>query len=95
MDRIKIAESKYLRNFYPRFYEEERLKTSERWPHEKPTKDEMARAGFVLLGGKNNDTVECVYCWTLIEKWLPSDDPLLEHRKFSPRCPVFGENPLQ
>ena len=92
MDRIRIAQAKYIKELFPKLFEDERLKTFYKWPHKRPSPSELAKAGFFFIG---NDTVQCAYCGHNLKDWLPLDNPLEEHKRLLPKCPVFGENPLQ
>ena len=92
---VKLAEFNYLRAIVPYYFEDLRLWTFEQWPHNKPSARDMARAGFIFRGVCGTDTVECVYCWNRMHSWHSTDDPILEHRRLAPGCPVFGENLVQ
>ena len=41
----------------------------------------MAEAGFFYSGF--GDIVICAFCGLTLNKWLPNDDPITEHRKFN------------
>lgn len=64
---------------------EERLLTFKDWhnPFIRPV--DLAKAG--LFYTKNSDRVECDDCGVQLALWSAGDDPLLEHKKFSPNCP--------
>lgn len=55
----------------------------------------LARQGFYYL--KTNDNVRCYFCHLEIGMWQKNDDPLIEHLKYSPFCPIFmkKENKLK
>ena len=44
----------------------------------------MAEAGFFYSGFA--DIVICAFCGLSLNKWLPNDDPITEHRKFNQDC---------
>ena len=44
----------------------------------------MAEAGFFYSGF--GDIVICAFCGLSLNKWLPNDDPITEHRKFNQDC---------
>ena len=44
----------------------------------------MAEAGFFYSGF--GDIVICAFCGLTLNKWLPNDDPITEHRKFNQDC---------
>ena len=44
----------------------------------------MAEAGFFYSGF--GDIVICAFCGLSLNKWLPNDDPISEHRKFNQDC---------
>ena len=44
----------------------------------------MTDAGFFYSGF--GDIVICAFCGLSLNKWLPNDDPITEHRKFNQDC---------
>lgn len=62
------------------------------WPHGKEVVcvEDLAQAGLFFTGCSDN--VACIYCDTIIHKWVPGDVPILDHFKYSPRC-LFLSNP--
>jgi hypothetical protein len=65
-----------------------RLRTFDKWSENgKPSKTEMAKAGFMSLGYE--DWVQCVFCGVRIYDWQPHDVAYTEHRKFSGQCPYL------
>ena len=44
----------------------------------------MAEAGFFYSGF--GDIVICAFCGLTLNKWLPNDDPITEHKKFNQDC---------
>ena len=63
----------------------DRLKSFETWPkYLRPTKEEMASAGFVYTG--QSDRVVCFACKREMKDWSPDDIPLHEHYKWSKEC---------
>ena len=49
--------------------------------------EKLANAGFVYTG--REDCVQCIFCAGVDWDWKEGDDPFLEHKKSSPRCPGF------
>ena len=47
--------------------------------------ESLAYAGFFRINDYN-DVVQCFACEVKLHAWEPSDDPLLEHEKWSPSC---------
>ncbi|CAI2182675.1 13292_t:CDS:2 [Funneliformis geosporum] len=77
--------------------EEVRLKTfGNWWPHDGKkgwigTSKKMAKAGFYHAPTYESiDHVACMYCEVGLEGWLSKDDPIEEHRKRLPSCPIFA-----
>ncbi|GFN98395.1 baculoviral iap repeat-containing protein 5 [Plakobranchus ocellatus] len=72
----------------------ERLKTFEAWPNEvdcKCTPEKLAEAGFYFHPCKESpDNVCCVFCDKELDGWEPDDDPMLEHKKHSKKCPYLA-----
>ena len=66
---------------------ETRLESFIDWPHEKPSEQQVAEAGFKHVEGR--DKVECIACGVRLNNWEPHDEPWEEHRKFSPSCPYI------
>lgn len=48
----------------------------------------MAQTGFYYLG--RDDQVACAFCQVQIQKWDLDDDPLAEHQRWSPSCPLLS-----
>lgn len=48
---------------------------------------DLAEAGFIARSSKD---VQCVFCHLGLSLWHEDDVPILEHRKFSPRCPFMA-----
>lgn len=71
---------------------ENRLKsfTDNNWKLPFITPDQMANAGLYYLGIL--DRVRCVFCSREFDYWQPDDDPVIEHKRKSPRCPFFNGN---
>ncbi|GAB6032527.1 Baculoviral IAP repeat containing [Chamberlinius hualienensis] len=71
--------------------ESERVKTFKEWPVSFLRPEDMARAGFAYL--KQDDNVQCVYCYKTVFGWEASDVPLFEHKKHNPQCAfIRGES---
>ena len=48
------------------------------------TPESFARAGFFYSGTADN--VMCYWCGLGLNHWEPTDDPITEHARFTPRC---------
>lgn len=59
----------------------DRLITFANWPLQSPSKEKLSEAGFYYIS--KGDIVKCAYCQVKIGRWEPSDDPEVEHRKYS------------
>lgn len=64
--------------------ETDRLKTFENWPLEYIDKHLLAKIGFYYLG--NGDRVKCFVCSYEIYNWEENDDPIADHKRYSPYC---------
>ena len=65
-------------------YYDNRLETFGNWKKTLPTKKQLAKAGFVFLGKK--DTTTCFACGLNLSFWERKDEPMTEHKKYSPSC---------
>ena len=66
------------------FYQE-RLQSFKDWPKQLiPDKFSLAKAGFYYTG--EHDKVQCFACSVKITRWERTDDPWLEHKKWSSQC---------
>ncbi|KAK9502250.1 hypothetical protein O3M35_011054 [Rhynocoris fuscipes] len=74
------------------FKESERLKTFEQWPVEFMSRHKMAEAGFYYL--KKDDVVRCIFCGVEIGRWVPGDDPMNDHIRWSPECRFVRKLPV-
>ncbi|CAO1419708.1 unnamed protein product [Diamesa hyperborea] len=71
--------------------EQNRLATfRNRWPLSFISPNLLAKAGFYYLNV--DDQVKCAYCGGIIGQWEMGDDPLNEHKKFFPDCPIVRQN---
>lgn len=68
---------------------ENRLETFFNWPIEFITPEQLAEAGFYYL--QIADQVKCAFCGGIIGHWEVNDQPLQEHRKFFPDCPIVRQ----
>lgn len=68
---------------------ENRLQTYSNWPLDFITPEQLAQAGFYYLNIA--DQVKCAFCGGIIGQWEVNDQPLLEHRKFFPDCPIVRQ----
>lgn len=78
--------------------EHERLKTFECWPVKFISPVDLAAAGFYyypkgfdvcdchMCDLTIDDRVRCFYCKLELVKWENGDDPMTEHKKWSPSC---------
>jgi len=64
-----------------------RLSTFEKWPLSFLSKNTLAENGFYYKG--EEDHVICIFCGVEIGFWEEGDDPVSEHKKYSPNCPIF------
>lgn len=48
---------------------------------------ELAQLGFYFT--KKPDSVKCAFCYLDLSEFEPNDEPLKEHLKFSPNCPLL------
>ncbi|KXS99266.1 hypothetical protein AC578_6179 [Pseudocercospora eumusae] len=57
------------------------------WPHAKPSKEALARAGFFYRPTHDsNDNVQCFLCAVKLDGWEESDDPISEHLAHAKSC---------
>lgn len=69
---------------------ENRLQTfNSNWPLDFISPEQLAQAGFYYLNIA--DQVKCAFCGGIIGQWEVNDQPLLEHRKFFPDCPIVQQ----
>ena len=58
-----------------------------KWPHQRPTPEELSRAGFIFRPtAVSPDNVTCFFCRKDLEGWESGDDALEEHTVHSPDC---------
>ena len=55
-------------------------------PFRSPTVGSLLDAGFYYF---KDDAVQCWACSIVLDGWEPDDDPIKEHKKHSPHCPIF------
>lgn len=66
---------------------ERRLDSFTNWSNPFVNKQKLAEAGFFY---KNySDVVECPYCHIEGHNWVEGDDPLQDHKDWSPNCPYI------
>ena len=66
-------------------YYEHRIKTFSVWPKAHPIKQhKLCAAGFVYTG--YSDKVYCFCCNLILYKFNATDNPFIEHLKFSQHC---------
>ncbi|KAK4569471.1 hypothetical protein LTR86_003234 [Recurvomyces mirabilis] len=57
------------------------------WPHESPSPEELARAGFFYRPVQESpDNVQCFLCAVKLDGWEASDSPLHEHLAHASAC---------
>ncbi|KAK7789133.1 hypothetical protein R5R35_002077 [Gryllus longicercus] len=62
-----------------------RMQTFETWPVSlKPRPKELVEAGFFYTG--NSDHTVCFTCGCGLRNWKPTNDPWIEHAKWSSQC---------
>ncbi|OLL24679.1 Protein bir1 [Neolecta irregularis DAH-3] len=65
-----------------------RKKAPQQWPHESPTPEALANAGFYYKPQTDsNDNVVCFMCKKNLNGWVPDDDPIQEHYIHAQECP--------
>lgn len=67
--------------------EANRLVTFTNWPLDFIDKKILARTGMYYFN--KHDSVKCYFCLIEIGCWERTDDPVDEHLKFSPSCPLL------
>lgn len=72
---------------------ENRISTFSSWPLDFISPEQLATAGFYYLNIA--DQVKCAFCGGIIGQWEIDDQPLLEHRKFFPDCPIVRQQEMQ
>ncbi|KRT86506.1 hypothetical protein AMK59_2078 [Oryctes borbonicus] len=68
-------------------HENERINTFTNWPVTFINKETLAKNGFYYRG--KGDNVICIFCGVEIADWEQGDDPIKEHRKYSPDCKLL------
>lgn len=70
--------------------EEARCESFKGWPtNTNQTPVELSKAGFYYYGIK--DAVKCFYCNGCLKNWDPTDEPLVEHARWFPKCPYIRQ----
>lgn len=64
-----------------------RLHTFIDWTSTAVQPSALAKAGFFYF--HVSDKVQCVFCLGILGGWGSKDDPLTEHRRHFPRCPLI------
>ncbi|XP_063700335.1 death-associated inhibitor of apoptosis 1-like [Culicoides brevitarsis] len=67
--------------------EKNRLATFNNWHLTTTDKRLLAQIGFYYTG--TNDLVKCFFCNVEIGMWQPEDNPVDEHLRWSPNCPLL------
>lgn len=68
-------------------YENVRLTTYDTWTVPFINKTILAKVGFYYL--QEDDKVKCNFCRIIIKRWENGDNPIEEHIKWSPSCPLM------
>lgn len=71
-----------------RRYEASRRETFHSWTNTFIDADELAQLGFIYT--QQLDRVMCVFCDIGLFNFVPEDDVLIEHSRFSPICPLLN-----
>jgi Inhibitor of Apoptosis domain len=56
-------------------------------------KNELAMLGFYYIGPV--DKVKCFFCHVQIDLWVPEDNVLIEHLRWSPYCSLINHKPTK
>nr|1SDZ_A Chain A, Apoptosis 1 inhibitor [Drosophila melanogaster]1SE0_A Chain A, Apoptosis 1 inhibitor [Drosophila melanogaster] len=67
--------------------EETRLKTFTDWPLDWLDKRQLAQTGMYFTHA--GDKVKCFFCGVEIGSWEQEDQPVPEHQRWSPNCPLL------
>lgn len=84
-------------------FEKNRLDSFKNWTLSFIDKHLLAMIGFYYIGNGNSDTVKCKFCDVEISMWMPEDNPIDEHirwsldcdllqRRFTQNVPIDNEN---
>ncbi|EFN76761.1 death-associated inhibitor of apoptosis 1 [Harpegnathos saltator] len=65
-------------------FEDARLESYKDWPCVSVRPERLAAAGFYYTG--ESDKVRCFECHVEISQWLPDDDPMVDHQRWSGKC---------
>lgn len=68
-----------------------RLDTFHNWTFPNINVNTLAKYGFYCLGFR--DVVKCAFCHVEIGFWLPEDDIITRHTRFSTNCCLLGNCP--
>ncbi|EDV96091.1 death-associated inhibitor of apoptosis 1 [Drosophila grimshawi] len=71
--------------------EDERLKTYTNWPVPFLDCHTLAKTGMYFTN--EDDKVKCYFCEVEIGRWEPGDQPVSEHLRWSPNCPLLRRRP--
>lgn len=63
--------------------------SSSEWPHDKRyiSVKKLAKSGLYFTGER--DVVGCAFCNIQLHDWNFGDNPVLDHHKYSPKCPFL------
>uniref|UniRef100_A0A1I8P7I0 RING-type domain-containing protein n=1 Tax=Stomoxys calcitrans TaxID=35570 RepID=A0A1I8P7I0_STOCA len=87
-DFLEIGQLKPRYAMDDRFHrEDERLKTFENWPLDFVDRNELACSGMFFMG--ESDKTKCYFCEVEIGRWEREDQPVPEHYRWSPNCPLL------
>ncbi|XP_014476507.1 PREDICTED: baculoviral IAP repeat-containing protein 3-like [Dinoponera quadriceps] len=65
-------------------FEDARKESFRNWPCASILPARLAAAGFYYTG--ESDKVRCFECHVEISQWLPDDDPMVDHQRWSAKC---------
>ncbi|KRF99218.1 uncharacterized protein Dwil_GK27491 [Drosophila willistoni] len=71
--------------------EDERLKSFDNWPLDWLDKHQLAQTG--LFYTKHKDIVRCFFCDVHMSHWKHKDQPIRDHLRCSPNCPLLRRRP--
>lgn len=74
-------------------FEDVRLASFDNWPVPFISKNALAKTGFYFL--QDGDRVKCNFCKIIVQRWENGDDPIEEHMKWSPSCPLLKRRNTQ
>lgn len=93
MDDIPLLQAERRRSALLRLKSEQsRLETFWDWTNTAVRPAILAKCGFFYF--HQLDRTQCAFCSGVIENWLATDDPAVEHARWFPRCPFVLNLPV-